>query len=234
MAPEAQSGDGEQAVSLASVSAFMRQLAHDLHNDLNALDLAATYISEIIEDVSAKEELGTQRETIHSMSRVLHMLSLYLQQPHPGLINLSAIELIEGFRERILQSHPVETGSLIFVSKVDDSQVDVDFGMICVALTEVFKNALLYREGGAEVTFEAAVEGTKLHLRFFEKKATPPEMIERLGREPFVVVKRRTYGLGLFYAARVAAAHGGGLEARYDTERGLFTVEIVLPVKTLE
>ena len=58
--------------------------------------------------------------------------------------------------------------------------------------------------------------------------------MDRLGREPFVAVKRRTYGLGLFYAARVARAHGGGFEASHDAGRGLFTIEISLPVKGAE
>ncbi|MEI8342723.1 MAG: hypothetical protein WCH43_14460 [Verrucomicrobiota bacterium] len=234
MARELQTGEGDQTISLASVSAFMRQLAHDLHNDLNALDLAATYINEIIEEPSAKEELGTQREIIHSMSRVLHMLSLYLQPPHPGKLTLPAADLVEGFRESLFKSHPAETAALAWDSRVGESQVDADFGMICTALTGVYQNALRYRDEGAGIAFSAVVKNGTLHLQFSEKKSAAPESMDRLGREPFVVVKRRTYGLGLFYAAQVARAHGGGLEVRYEEAPGLFIVEIVLPVKAKE
>jgi K+-sensing histidine kinase KdpD len=234
MALKSQPDEGGRADLLAGVSAFMRQLAHDLHNDLNSLDLAATYISEIVADPSAKEELATQRETIHSMSRVLHALSLHLQPARPAKITLPAEDFVGGFRERISQSHPAATAALSWTSEVGASQVDIDFGMVCDALTEVFKNALLYRDEGAAIAFSARVDGGALRLRFSENKAAPPEETGRLGREPFVVVKRRSYGLGLFYAARVAEAHGGGLEARHDEERGLFTVEIVLPVRGAE
>ena len=148
----------------------MRQLAHDLHNDLNALDLAATYINELVEAPAAKEELGTQRETIHRMSRVLHTLSLYLQPPHPEKVTLPAAELAEGFRERILSSHPDGATALSWSCKVGDSRVDVDFQMITAALAEVFENALLSRDGGATVDFSATLEGGMLRLRFSEKK----------------------------------------------------------------
>ena len=218
-------------IPLEAVSSFIRQLAHDLHNDLNALDLAATYVGEIVEDPSAREELATQRETIHSMSKVLHAVSLHLQPPNPSLITLPAADLVDGFRERISHSHPAETASLSWSADVGTRQIAVDFEMACAALAEIFKNAIASDNPNAAVTFCASLEGETLHLLFARKIATQPEAMDRLGREPFLGVKRRNYGIGLFYAARVAEAHGGRLETRYDGESGLFRIEMALPLK---
>ena len=218
-------------IPLEALSAFIRQLAHDLHNDLNALDLAATYVSEIVETPSAREELATQRETIQSMSKMLHAVSLHLQPPHPSRITLPAADLVEGFRERLAHSHPAETVSLSWSADVGTRQIDIDFEMACAALAEIFKNVAACDDPKAAITFCASLEGETLHLLFAKKIAAAPESMDRLGREPFVGVQRRNYGVGLFYAARVAEAHDGKLEMRHDAQSGLFQAEMILPVK---
>ena len=221
---------GGQTIPLKDVSDFIRQLAHDLHNDLNALDLAATYVGEIVEDSSAREELETQRKTLQSMSKVLHALSLHLQPPHPETLPLAASDVVGGFRERLSQTHAESAAALAWTCEVGTIEVDVDFAMVCTALTEVFNNALIHGSKGDGIAFCARVEGGMLRLAFSNKTPAAPESIALLGCEPFIAVKRRNYGLGLFYAARVARAHGGGLEARYDAGGGLFEVEMALPV----
>ena len=221
---------GEKSVQLAGVAAFVRQLTHDLHNDLNALDLEATYIGELVENVSAKEELASQRETIHRMSRLLHKLSLQIQQPQPEKMRVSSEELLGEFRERLSRSNPSELSALFWTSAVGSSQLTVDFGMICNVLTELLKNALQYRADDAPVSFAATVQGQELFLAFSEKMDGIPEQIDRLGHEPFVTVRRRNYGLGLFYADQVARVHRGRLETRYDATDGLFIATLVLPL----
>ena len=230
MARKPEPGEAVRAVSLEGVSDFMRQLAHDLHNDLNALDLAATYISEIVEDVSAKEELATQRVTIHGMSKVLHRLSGRLQTPRPSKMSIPAAYLVGEFRERLARKHPADMSALLWKAEVGESQVDVDFDMVCIALGELFDNARLNCKPGGAVSFCASVTGDRLRLGFSQPTDAPAETTSRLGKDPFVVVQRRSYGLGLFYAARVAEVHGGSLRTRHDAERGLFIAEMELPL----
>jgi nitrogen-specific signal transduction histidine kinase len=71
-----------------------------------------------------------------------------------------------------------------------------------------------------------------LHLRLEEDKPVPPVLPEGAGGRPFVTVGRRAYGLGLFYAQRVIAAHGGALSAHYDSAARRYVTEITLPMET--
>lgn len=222
--------DRDESVPVARLAAFARQLAHDLNNDLNSLDLAATYISEIVEDVSAKEELATQRKTIRSISKTLKTVSRHLQPPIPSPIPIAACDLIGEVRERVSKYHPAELNAVTWFIDVGTSQLEVDFEMACDAFGEVIKNAYLYRDTGGKIEFHAAVNDGKLRVEIREEKASPPPSIERLGKTPLVSVDRRAYGLGLFYADRVVIAHGGGFTARHDSSRGVFVVEILLPL----
>lgn len=226
MSKESQTDEG--SVPLAEVSTFVRQLAHDLHNDLNALELGVTYISELVEEETIKSELTSQQETIHRISQVLHTLALRLQPPEPETLRVTTVELIGEFRDYLSRSHPEELALLTWSDAVETRTLEVDFRMICNVLTELFENALHYREDGGRVTFKATVENERLSLQFSEKTSGSPEKLERLGQDPFLGVGRRSYGLGLFYANRVARVHGGSLETRYAD--GLFSVTLGLPL----
>jgi len=230
MPPDPQAEGSENTVPLAWVTAFARQLAHDLNNDLNSLDLAATYIAEIIEDPSAREELATQRETIRSISNTLKTVSRQLQPPVPAPITIAADDFIAEIRTRFPKYVPAEPVIVSWIVEAGASQIKVDFEMACEAFIEVLKNAFLYRDAGGKIEFRAAVNNGKLHVEITEEIACPPPSAERLGRTPFISVNRRAYGLGLFYASQVAVAHGGTLTSRHDSSRGEFIVEIVLPV----
>jgi len=221
----------EKWIPLTDVSAFIRQLSHDLHNDLNALELRTTYIAELLEKVKIRDELTLQMETIHRISKTLHNISLQLQPPTPEIMKVTAVELIGGFQERISKSHPEKCSRLIWLQEVGTSQVEIDYNMICGVLTELFENALHYCKQDEAVTFAATIKKQALCLQFSEKSAGSPKEVNRLGHDPFVTVGHQSYGLGLFYAARVAQIHEGRLEAHYDETLKLFSVAIFLPLR---
>ena len=219
-----------KSVPLADVSIFIRQLSHDLHNDLNALGLGTSYIGEWVEDADVKKELISQRKTFHRISKVFTTLTMRLQPPKPELTQLSVIELLNEFRVGISELHPVEFSALLCSQEVGTSQLEVDYQMICNVLTELFENALRYREGEAPITFAATVKNEWLSLEFSEKSREPVEHRDQLGQEPFTRIGRRSYGLGLFYANRVAQSHGGRMET--SSAGGCFFAKILIPIIT--
>jgi hypothetical protein len=226
-----QVGGGLQPVPLERVAAFMRQFAHDLHNDLNALDLAATYITEIIDDESAREELTRQRVTIHHISEALENASLHIQKPVPVRLLLGTRDLLEGLHERSVQLHPVELKSVAWQIESAEGQIEADFEMCCHALAEIFKSILNRRDENGSISFGAFCRDGLLRIAVEAACVEPPEALEQLGIEPFAVVGRRYYGIGLFYAGRVAAAHGGNLKVHHDAARNQLIVELFLPLK---
>lgn len=219
-------------VPLERIAAFMRQFAHDLNNDLNALDLAATYIAEITEDESVREELARQRSTIHKISKALESASLHLQRPSPVLLQIETGDLLEGLRDRLIQSLPVEMESCTWSLDPGVAEIEVDFEMCCHALVEVFRGVCRRCDEAAGLVFRANCIDGKLRIALESACAIPPPALEQLGVTPFVSINRRYYGIGLFYAGRAVAAHGGNLSVHHDAGRGLLTVEIFLPLKT--
>jgi len=227
--PETQAERHEESAQLSQTALFIRQLAHDLNNDLNALDLAATYVSEMVHDSSATEELAIQRKTIQNMSTKLKSLSRHLHPPSPSPITIAASDFLEEIRDRATRAYPSEISAITWNSEVGSHQVSVDFEMACEAFGEVVKNAILHRDDGGKIEFQASTANGTLRVEIWNGKQAPLPFNEPPGEQPFIPVSRRSYGLGLYYARRVILAHGGKMSAQHDSRQGRFRVEILLP-----
>jgi hypothetical protein len=130
MPPESKAKCREESVPLAQVTAFMRQFAHDLHNDLNSLDLAVSYISEFVTDATAGEELKRQRQTIRKMGRTLRMLSDYLQPPDPHKNILSADDLLKSLRAGVCLALPEAEAAVSWPAGAGGGQIAADFEIL--------------------------------------------------------------------------------------------------------
>ena len=62
-------------VSLPDVVTFVRQLAHDLRNHLNAAELQSAYLAEIADDPELKEEINRLRAMVSEVGATLQRLT---------------------------------------------------------------------------------------------------------------------------------------------------------------
>src|ERR1700758_1463612 len=83
------------SVSWNDAVRFIRQLSHDLRNDLNAIELQSTYIGELEKNEELQGEIKRLREMVSGMAATLQQLSRNVGDVKPTLISYRATDLIE-------------------------------------------------------------------------------------------------------------------------------------------
>src|SRR5215472_14521876 len=80
---------------------FVRQLSHDLRNDLNALELQSAYIGELAQDQELTNEINRLREVVSGLNATLQLLSRSIAEVAPNLISYPANEFLADMRTQI-------------------------------------------------------------------------------------------------------------------------------------
>ncbi|HEV7401568.1 MAG TPA: ATP-binding protein [Chthoniobacteraceae bacterium] len=214
------------------IAAFVRQVTHDVRNNLNSLDLQAAYATELITDPEAAAEVKRLRAIIQTSARQLQALSANFQSSTPHLIAYQASILIEDLRERLAKTFAETAGEVTWTVDLGREQVEVDVEMFFGALTELFRNAFQFRGNGAKIDVHVGTEEGQFVIELREPKPAPATPPEHWGEEPFVSSRRSGYGLGLFRVRRSVSAHGGNLTFSYDSARGVLEIRVTLPLAT--
>ena len=69
---------------------FVRQLSHDLRNDLNAIELQSAYIGELTQDQELTSEIKRLREVVSGLNSTLQLLSRAVGEVAPNLVSYPA------------------------------------------------------------------------------------------------------------------------------------------------
>ena len=80
---------------------FVRQLSHDLRNDLNAIELQSAYIGELTQDEELRNEIKRLREVVSGLNATLQSLSRAVGEVTPNVITYPAGEFLAAMRTQI-------------------------------------------------------------------------------------------------------------------------------------
>src|SRR5213596_1734380 len=80
---------------------FVRQLSHDLRNDLNAIELQSAYILELTQDQELTTEIKRLREVAAGMNSTLQLLSRAVGEVAPNVVTYPAGEFLADMRTQI-------------------------------------------------------------------------------------------------------------------------------------
>lgn len=217
-------------IPLERVAKFMRQISHDVRNNLGSMDLQAAYVTELVTDSDITAELRKMRGMISSTAKALQNISRSFQFPKPQPLTLSARILLEDFCERMTRQHPEEAARIAWEMKLGEEEVAVDIELIFGALLEFCQNAISFHEGKTPVRALVAARDRQLLFEVTQSRKTVDEAIEEWGRHPLLSTRRGGYGLGLFHARQVIAAHGGRLEFSHCPEKGEVLTRLEIPL----
>ena len=207
-----------------AIALFMRQLTHDVRNQLNGLELELTLASEFVTGGEGAESLSRTRDQLHHIAAQLRSLSLKFADPSPTLAPIAAAELFLIFKE---QAAGVEKLPPINWSQtLKDELVSVDAGDLANAVRELLLNAREFGSAGIEI--RGCAEAGEVIYQFIEPKPAPLDT-ERWGRAPFHSTKRNGYGLGLWLAQRLVEANGGQLTHEYNPAAKQLVTTLTLP-----
>ena len=216
-------------VSMPEVVKFVRQLAHDLRNDLNAAELQTAYLIEIAEAGELKDEIKRLRGMIAQVGANLQSVTVALGQPRLTEMPYSASDFVDDLRQKVESNHPAESSKVKWEVQVGDSELQIDPQLLLPALLELFGNA--FRHGPAEgpILVTARTDNGRFTFSLREPKTKFERSTENWGREPLRSVSQGHYGLGLHRTRGIVEAHGGELRARYEPDTSFLITTVTLP-----
>src|SRR2546423_12138686 len=89
------------AVPWPDLVKFVRQVSHDIRNNLNAVELQSAYLAELAEDGEMKNEVQRLREMVSQIGTSLQRLTAGLSQNNPNLISYPAADFIEDLKQKL-------------------------------------------------------------------------------------------------------------------------------------
>jgi signal transduction histidine kinase len=217
-------------VAWTDVIRFLRQLSHDLRNQLNAVELQSAFMAELAADDEMKEEIKRLRKMVSECGSTLQKLSVKLNPPSPNLVPYGATEFIEDLQTKVRNDFPKQADAISWKIEAPGAELNIDPQQLQEALLEVLRNAFEHQAPGASLHFNAKADGGNLVVTLDEPKAQFELATENWGRQPLRHVNRGHYGLGLNRARTIVENQGGKFTARYDSTEAKLITTITLPV----
>lgn len=219
---------------MPQVVKFVRQLAHDLRNDLNAAELQSAYLTEIAEEGELKEEVKRLRGMIAQVGTNLQSVTAAMGQPRLTEMSYSAKDFVDDLRQRLATVHPENSAKVEWDVEAADATLEIDPQLLLPAVVELFANAFRHGEAEGAITASTRTENGRFVFTLRETKQTFESSTENWGREPLRSVTHGHYGLGLHRTRGIIEAHGGEFAARYDKEKSALVTTVTLPAGPAE
>ena len=203
---------------------FVRQLSHDLRNQLNAAELQSALIGELTNDEELKAEARRLRELISQLGITLQSLSTSVVDPRPTLLPYTVQDFISDLQKKIGNEFP-EKGVNWDISS-PEARLNIDPQLTEWAAMELFRNAFRDKAGG-ELQVKASVADRSIAFCIREPKSGQLDPIQSM--QPLQKVSHGHYSLGLRRARSIIAAHGGELTTSFDPASRMLISTITLP-----
>lgn len=209
---------------------FIRQLSHDLRNDLNAVELQAAFIDEITTDPELKAEVRRLREMVARMAGNLQKLSARVAEPQLQPIEYRVSEFMEDLRAKIERELADNAAAVRWEAAMSDAVLQLDPQLVHEALIELFANAFRHGRDAGAIVASGKIDNAAFMFTLTEQKSSFDLPTQNWGREPLRAVTTGHYALGLARVRNIIEAHGGELRAEYDDGAAVLRTTVTLPV----
>ena len=218
------------SVSWPDMVKFVRQLGHDIRNNLNAVELQSAYLAELAEQAELKGEVQRLREMVSEIGTSLQQVSAALSQTNPNFISYPAADFVEDLKQKVAKEFPTDAGKVNWDVQLKDEQLQIDPQMAEQAFIQLFANAFQHERNVKAITAKAHIDKGHFVFELHEPKAKFEMSTKNWGREPMRHVGQGHYGLGLNRIRIIAEAHGGTFGADYARGTSMLVTKLVLPI----
>jgi K+-sensing histidine kinase KdpD len=225
-----QPGNDTPGVPWPDMVKFVRQLSHDIRNNLNAVELQSAYLAELAEEEEMKTEVKRLREMISQIGIGLQRLTAGLSQANPNLISYSAADFVEDLKQKLAKEFPDNAAKVTWDVQLKDATLQIDPQLIQQAFLEIFSNAFQHERNIKAIAAKGYVDKNRFVFELREPKARFELSTENWGREPLRNVGQGHYGLGLNQVRSTAEAHSGDFRADYDRKTSTLITTLTLPI----
>jgi K+-sensing histidine kinase KdpD len=221
----------EIQVSMPELVKFIRQLAHDLRNHLNAAELQSAYLMEIAENNEVREEIKRLRGMIAQVGANLQDLTTALSQPRLTQMPYAAKDFVEDLQLKLAADFPQEAEHVKWdASAVGDAMLNIDPQLLLPAFLELFANAFRHERTEGVISATARTENGRFVFTLSEPKQNFARSTENWGGEPLRSLGQGHYGLGLYRTRVIVEAHGGELAAHHDKATSSLVTTVTFPL----
>jgi K+-sensing histidine kinase KdpD len=218
-------------ISMPEVVKFIRQLAHDLRNHLNAAELQSAYLMEIAENNELRDEIKRLRGMIGQVGANLQDLTAALSQPRLTEMPYAANDFIEDLQQKLAATFPNEAGQVQWDAATPaGTTLNIDPQLLLPAFVELFSNAFRHERAEGPIAAAARVIDGRFVFHLSEPKQGFQRSTENWGREPLRSLSQGHYGLGLHRTRTIVEAHGGEFSACHDQEKSALVSTVSLPL----
>jgi len=229
MSPSKQPPDKSPSVAWPDVVKFVRQLSHDIRNNLNAVELQSAYLAELAKEGEMKGEIQRLREMTSQIGTSLQRLTAGLNQANPNPIPYPAAAFVEDLKEKLTKEFPDNAAKVTWDVQLKDATLQIDPQLAQQAFLELFGNAFQHERNVKAITARAYIANDSFVFELHEPKARFELSTENWGREPLRNVSQGHYGLGLNRTRSVAEAHSGDFRAEHDQKTSMLITTLRLP-----
>ena len=221
---------------LAALGTLAANLAHEIRNPLNSINLNLEMVEEDLElggRDSAATALGDTRTEVNRLGRLVTDFLTYARPSKPRLEPIDLADLVD--RVQSFLAAEARTRGVRITTLVAEPHVEVlgDAGQLRQLLMNLVLNAIqaveeaepVHRLVGLSVS---VIEDTAVLSVTDEGHGVPEDELERI-REAFFTKRRGGSGLGLAIAERVVRSHGGHLSLANRRPLG-FEARVGLPL----
>lgn len=225
--------DAEHAPSagipVENIGVFLRRLAHDVRNDLSAIQLLVALLQEGVE-VESLSEVGEQvNAALRHGSRRIARVATAFEVPAVEGMDYPLELFFEDFKGRALSAQPDLSRRVVWSVSGGDALAFLDPTLAMEALDELLENAAAFSPRDSSISVAAVGRGTGVEWCFSQSTQVVPQGYDLWGRSPLMGSRRGGYGLGLFRARRIIEAHGGRLGFAYSADTGSLNTDVFFP-----
>lgn len=220
----------ELQVPMTDVVRFVRQLSHDLRNHLNAAELQAAYLKEIVDDAEVKDEIQRLRAMVSELGGALQKVTASLAPVKLTTMPYEMSAFVEDLQQKVGQQFAADSSAFTWQATDLTGTFEIDPQLLQQAILELVANALLHSRASANIAISASIAGGQFVLTIREPKTAFDASTANWGSEPFKVLKHGHYGLGLPRVRSIVQAHGGSLTARYEPDASTLLTVVSIPL----
>jgi two-component system, NtrC family, sensor kinase len=204
------------AEKLSAAATLATSVAHDIRNIITPLNVELGLLSE-----APNEALRAAREQVNRLAVLTQRLLAFSRPTQLQRVEVSVRTLFDHLQPLLATQAELEGVTLRLDDRTGGAVVWADVARLEQLFLNLAFNAFhAMAPRGGELTMRAEREGPRLALRFEDTgSGIPPEHLPHLF-QPFFTTKTSGTGLGLFSCQRIAADHGGALEAANRSEGG--------------
>src|SRR5437870_6194016 len=196
MSKSSQMGSEPPGVAWPDMVKFVRQLSHDIRNNLNAVELQSAYLAELALDPEMKNEVQRLREMVSEVGRNLQGLTSGLSQANPTPISYPAADFIEDLKQKLAKDFADNASKVTWDVQLKDATLQIDPQLGQQAFFELFNNAFQHERNVKSITAKAYIDNDHFVFELHEPKARCELSTENWGHEPLQNVSQGHYAIG--------------------------------------